>query len=84
MVDATSVVGTFRRFAALQRRDSDWGEPDMQMVARGDHIGADDPARFHTTKTPTGHSRASVAALQPGLSHPVNEMGNHFCRFGGI
>jgi hypothetical protein len=24
-------------------RGSDWGEPDMQMVARGDHIGADDP-----------------------------------------
>jgi hypothetical protein len=24
------------------------GEPDMQMVARGDHIGADDPMRYES------------------------------------
>jgi hypothetical protein len=39
-------LGSFRRFVALQRRGSDWGEPDMQMVARGDHTGADDLQRI--------------------------------------
>jgi putative ABC transport system substrate-binding protein len=43
----TAACGTFRRFAALQRRVSDWGEPDMQMVARGEHMGADDPTPDH-------------------------------------
>ena len=36
-----SDLGTFRRFAAV----AIWGEPDMQMVVLGDHIGADDPSR---------------------------------------
>jgi hypothetical protein len=57
-----SASSTFRRFVPLQRRRSEWGRTGMQMVARGDHIGADDLMR-HESKSRSERPAAGLAAI---------------------
>jgi hypothetical protein len=80
MPDGMSLVGTFRRLAALQGRGRDWGGPDMQMVVRGDHIGADDPQETLAAQD----FRSAKALFVPSLKRDIVPLLHaHDLRAGG-